>query len=93
MCRGQPGDAQPTEEAVMISQASAAIAQLGERQTEDLKVPGSIPGLGIYSVFLGLLVSASRKVLHSLHQLARFQFIASDMPHPVGYDPNRWGCG
>ena len=24
----------------------AAIAQLGERQTEDLKVPGSIPGLG-----------------------------------------------
>ena len=27
-------------------QVSAAIAQLGERQTEDLKVPGSIPGLG-----------------------------------------------
>ena len=27
--------------------AGAAIAQLGERQTEDLKVPGSIPGLGI----------------------------------------------
>ena len=25
---------------------TAAIAQLGERQTEDLKVPGSIPGLG-----------------------------------------------
>ena len=25
----------------------AAIAQLGKRQTEDLKVPGSIPGLGI----------------------------------------------
>ena len=25
----------------------AAIAQLGERQTEDLEVPGSIPGLGI----------------------------------------------
>ena len=25
----------------------AAIAQLGERQTEDLKIPGSIPGLGI----------------------------------------------
>ncbi len=24
----------------------AAIAQLGERQTENLKVPGSIPGLG-----------------------------------------------
>ena len=26
--------------------AVAAITQLGERQTEDLKVPGSIPGLG-----------------------------------------------
>ena len=26
----------------------AAIAQLGERQTEDLEVPGSIPGLGIF---------------------------------------------
>ena len=28
----------------------AAIAQLGERQTEDLKVPGLIPGLGIGNV-------------------------------------------
>ena len=28
--------------------SSAAIAQLGERQTEDLKVPGSIPGLGTW---------------------------------------------
>ena len=27
-------------------QAEAAIAQLGERQTEDLEVPGSIPGYG-----------------------------------------------
>ena len=27
----------------------AAIAQLGERQTEDLKVPGSIPGLGTFA--------------------------------------------
>ena len=32
---------------VSIQQSRAAIAQLGERQTEDLKVPGSIPGLGI----------------------------------------------
>ena len=31
----------------MIEQYQRAeIAQLGERQTEDLKVPGSIPGLG-----------------------------------------------
>ena len=28
----------------------AAIAQLGECQTEDLKVPGSIPGLGMSSL-------------------------------------------
>ena len=37
----------------------AAIAQLGERQTEDLKVPGSIPGGGMeikkkYFIFLSL---------------------------------------
>ena len=32
---------------VILIFAEAAIAQLGERQTEDLKVPGSIPGLGI----------------------------------------------
>ena len=29
--------------------AQAALAQLGERQTEDLKVPGSIPGGGIFT--------------------------------------------
>ena len=29
------------------AQVRAVIAQLGERQTEDLKVPGSIPGHGI----------------------------------------------
>ena len=30
---------------------AAGIAQLGERQTEDLKVPGSIPGHGRFSYF------------------------------------------
>ena len=34
----------------MFAQNQAAIAQLGERQTEDLKVPGSIPGLGMPSL-------------------------------------------
>ena len=34
----------------------AAIAQLGERQTEDLKVPGSIPGLGIFSNLFSLIL-------------------------------------
>ena len=36
---------------LMLPSSSAAIAQLGERQTEDLKVPGSIPGLGTYDQF------------------------------------------
>ena len=31
--------------------SKAALAQLGERQTEDLKVPGSIPGGGTLLVF------------------------------------------
>ncbi len=31
----------------VIQQVRASVAQLGERQTEDLKVPGSIPGGGI----------------------------------------------
>ena len=30
----------------------ADIAQLGERQTEDLKVPGSIPGVGTCLSFI-----------------------------------------
>ena len=34
------------------NKTSAAIAQLGERQTEDLKVPGSILGLGTIVVIL-----------------------------------------
>ena len=34
------------ETIAILKFAEAAIAQLGERQTEDLKVPGSIPSLG-----------------------------------------------
>ena len=44
----------------------AAIAQSGERQTEDLEVPGSIPGLGTFSRSMKLDVSpyiADTKVL------------------------------
>ena len=42
----------------------AAIVQLGERQTEDLKVPGSIPGLGMSPTpcaALGAVVSQCRE--------------------------------
>ena len=38
---------------------SAAIAQLGERQTEDLKVPGSIPGGGSNKFFLYVMMCVS----------------------------------
>ena len=31
---------------IAMAALHTAIAQLGERQTEDLKIPGSIPGLG-----------------------------------------------
>ena len=34
-----------------INHESAEIAQLGERQTEDLNVPGSIPGFGNLFIF------------------------------------------
>ena len=34
-----------------LEQCIADVAQLGERQTEDLKVPGSIPGVGIAFYF------------------------------------------
>ena len=36
-----------------VASPTAAIAQLGERQTEDLKVPGSIPGLGSFVLPVG----------------------------------------
>ena len=36
---------------LLKAETCAAIAQLGERQTEDLKVPGSIPGRGNLSMF------------------------------------------
>ena len=44
MVRGAAGVSMET--IAILKFAEAAIAQLGERQTEDLKVPGSIPGLG-----------------------------------------------
>ena len=33
----------------LIVHCVASVAQLGERQTEDLKVPGSIPGRGTFT--------------------------------------------
>ena len=47
------------ETIAILKFAEAAIAQLGERQTEDLKVPASIPGLGMASNCCRLAQAAS----------------------------------
>ena len=44
----------------------AAIAQLGERQTEDLKVPGSIPGHGILDLHEAFLPYSASKMAYTL---------------------------
>ena len=54
----------------------AAIAQLGERQTEDLKVPGSIPGLGIYCAQEPLAPAARRGEQAMFAALSFFSFPA-----------------
>ena len=41
---------------IYINMIKASIAQLGERQTEDLKVPGSIPGGGIQYMFIFIFI-------------------------------------
>ena len=48
----------------------AAIAQLGERQTEDLKVPGSIPGGGIFLNFF-----YEREIFVNFHFLGLEKFL------------------
>lgn len=40
---------------VCVKSERANLAQLGERQTEDLKVPGSIPGVGNKKESAGLV--------------------------------------
>ena len=63
----------------------AAIAQLGERQTEDLKVPGSIPGLGI--ALMSWLSGAKWSFL--AHTDALSQQAASRADRPQGC-PSWW---
>ena len=43
----------------------AAIAQLGERQTEDLKVPGSIPGRGNKVLFIFIPSMTASECFHN----------------------------
>ena len=42
----------------------ADIAQLGERQTEDLKVPGSIPGVGSEIILRRVIIFWSQAKCH-----------------------------
>ena len=53
----------------LIVQCVASVAQLGERQTEDLKVPGSIPGRGTFARgrFLCHLFRVSRAYIPAYH--------------------------
>ena len=61
----------------------AAIAQLGERQTEDLKIPGSIPGLGILisPVASHAFISVAQRAFSSTLQGA----VASSSPSSPSY--------
>ena len=55
----------PVADGNFIEIQIAAIAQLGERQTEDLKVPGSIPGGGSLITHAPvLLVSVAQWITH-----------------------------
>ena len=58
-----------------IRKQGAVIAQLGERQTEDLEVPGSIPGHGKFSHFVLRETST------------RLDFAKTSTP--VGFEPTR----
>ena len=64
----------------MFFQNQAAIAQLGERQTEDLKVPGSIPGLGMASL-------SRRQPVDSCTSLALLWMLQST---ELGYGAVEW---
>ncbi len=58
----------PESALVFASMVSAAIAQLGERQTEDLEVPGSIPGLGTFVIQGGRRPHGQLLVTQSAHR-------------------------
>ena len=67
------------------------MAQLGERQTEDLKVPGSVPGLGMLCDALFKLVarhSAQLYPVRLLHGIALYVlepiFKKSQSPSTLG---------
>ena len=72
------------------SDTTAAIAQLGERQTEDLKVPGSIPGLGMQFYVELLWACACCSAIHwfrcfsLLYKKYRARQQQDELPHALG---------
>ena len=62
----------------------AAIAQLGERQTEDLKVPGSIPGGGI-RLFSSFLKPKRNRFLHASYVYSCDVLTSIIRSHHLGY--------
>ncbi len=79
----------------------AAIAQLGERQTEDLKVPGSIPGGGIHGILAEWLRRLIRNQLGTFPRefeslRCRFNFffffIQPAVYHVAAAQPARCNC-
>ena len=81
-----------------IVTSAAAIAQLGERQTEDLKVPGSIPGLGIdlLSSMAGPKRPSDHGAAATIVHLSLAIFLASDSSGHLQGDasgPVSWNSG
>ena len=60
--------ADPDQWAHSFYPCRAAIAQLGKRQTEDLKVPGSITGLGIFGI--SMMVALAQGSAIAVHVFA-----------------------
>ena len=65
---------------VILIFSEAAIAQLGERQTQDLKVPGSIPGLGMSSMLSRILEQGSTLGRGCTQQLDCLQLMLGHEP-------------
>ena len=75
----------------------AAIAQLGERQTEDLKVSGSIPDRGIFLPTLEFLYpyTTSYIVARTIGQLKLMLLntsISTESHSPVDFMPHVGDC-
>ena len=67
----------------------AAIAQLEERQTENLKAPGSIPGLSIYDVFLHDRTRSASEVQHGADAVDGHDTVSERLKRKQGFESLR----